>query len=283
MTRLAAAVLPLLASGCAMVRVPAGPLTERDELRTEAGTFHLSYARGDEGSRDALERAIRLASPRLLQWGALKVPVKVAILPSHEALVAAVPRHDYDWLRAWARYDEVFVQSPRTWSLLGARVVDVDELMLHELTHCVMYQRSATAETWSGKQIPPWFREGMASVTASQGSQWPSLEDLAASFAEHRDEDPVGDPGALYRGRKDVAYGAAHHAFEFLLRRYGPKAVRAVMDEMSEGAAFPEAFQAATGISAAAFIEDFRRFVRMRGFRPPRGQAPFLSLREILL
>src|SRR6185295_2154512 len=50
---------------------------------------------------------------------------------------------------------------------------DVDELMLHELTHCVMYQRSASAADWSRKRIPLWFREGMASVTASQSYRWP--------------------------------------------------------------------------------------------------------------
>lgn len=280
----APALLSLLASGCALVRGPTASLKERDELRTEAGVFQLAYAKGDEPSRDALERAIRLASPRLAQWGELKVPVKVMVLPSHEALEAAIGRHDYDWLRAWARYDEVFVQSPRTWSILGARPVDVDELMLHELTHCVMYQRSASAADWSKKRIPLWFREGMASVTASQSYRWPALEDLAQYFAERPDRDPLGNPDALYREQNAVVYSAAHHAFEFLIRRYGLPAVHKVMDGMSNGAEFPEAFQAATGISARAFLEDFKRFVRMRGFRPApaRGGAPpFLLRREI--
>jgi len=277
--RLAAAVLlSLLGPGCALVRGPAAALKERDELRTEVGVFQLASAAGDERSRDAVERAIRLASPRLAQWGELKVPVKVMVLPSHEALEAVINRHDYQWLRAWARYDDVFVQSPRTWSILGARPADVDELMLHELTHCVMYQRSASAADWSQKRIPLWFREGMASVTAGQSYRWPALEDLAQFFEEHPGQDPLGNPDALYRGQNQVVYGAAHHAFEFLIRRYGMPAVLKVMEGMSNGAAFPEAFEAAAKVSAPAFIEDFKRFVRMRGFRPapaPRpGQIP---------
>jgi len=273
----APALLSLLASGCALLPSPVASLKERAELRTEVGVFQLAYAAGDEPSRDALERAIRRASPRLAQWGELKVPVKVMVLPSHDALEAAINRHDYDWLRAWARYDEVFVQSPRTWSILGPRPADVDELILHELTHCVMYQRSASAADWPAKRIPLWFREGMASVTAGQSYRWPSLEDLARSFAEHPDQDPINNPDALYRGQNEVVYGAAHHAFEFLIRRYGLPKVLEVMEGMSKGAAFPEAFQAATGLSAPAFAEDFKRFVRMRGFRP----APASGGREI--
>ncbi|HYV44722.1 MAG TPA: hypothetical protein VFA20_07675 [Myxococcaceae bacterium] len=284
MGRRAGLLLPLLLSSCAVVRSPTASLKERDELRTEAGVFQLAYAAGDESSRDALERAIRLASPRLARWGELKVPVKVMVLPSHAALEAAVDRHDYDWLRAWARYDEVFVQSPRTWSILGARPADVDELMLHELTHCVMYQRSASAADWSRKRIPLWFREGMASVTASQSYRWPSLEDLAQWWAEHPGQDPLGNPDAFYRGQNEVVYGASHHAFEFLVRRYGLPAVQRVMEGMSNGAAFPDAFSAATGIAAPAFVEDFKRFVRLRGFRPapaPGGSTPVLQRREI--
>jgi hypothetical protein len=264
-------LLSLLASGCAAVRGPVASLKERHELRTEAGAFQLTYAAGDEPSRDALDRAIRLASPRLAQWGELKSPVKVMVLPSHEALEEVVNRRDFGWLRAWSRYDEVFVQSPRTWSLLGARPADVNELMLHELTHCVMYQRSAAAEDWPKKRIPLWFKEGMASTTANQSYRWPALEDLAQYLEEHPDQDPIGNPDALYRGQDKVVYGAAHHAFQFLIRRYGLPAVHQVMDGMSKGAEFPEAFEAATRISAPVFLEDFKRFVRMRGFRPARA------------
>jgi hypothetical protein len=53
-----------------------------------------------------------------------------------------------------------------------------------------------------------------------------------------------------------------------LVRRYGAEAVERVMDGMARGAAFPEAFQQAIGITATAFVQDFKRFVQFRGFRP---------------
>ncbi|HZN94290.1 MAG TPA: hypothetical protein VFB81_16365 [Myxococcales bacterium] len=273
----------LLGPGCARIPGAVAGLRERSELRAEVGTFELAYAAGDEASRDALERAIRAASPRLVRWGTLRVPVRVVILPTHEALEAVINRRDYEWLRAWARYDEIFVQSPRTWTFTGANPADVDELMLHELTHCLMYQRSAGGEDWMRKRIPLWFREGMASVTANQSYRWPALEDLARFYDERPDQDPVGKPESLYRGQNEIVYGAAHHAFAFLIRRYGEKAVERVMEGMAQGATFPDAFQQAIGLSAPAFVQDFRLFVRLRGFRPAGalgGPAPFLQPQE---
>lgn len=281
--RSAPLLVALLGLGCAAVH-HAPALRERAELQTEAGTFQFAYRAGDEPSLEVLERAVRAAAPRLAHWGVLRVPVRVLVLPSHEALEAAVNRRDYDWLRAWARYDEIYVQSPGTWGLGGANPADVDELMLHELTHCVMYQRSAGGADWSRKGIPLWFREGMASVTASQGFRWRSLEDLARFYTERPGQDPVTDPDSLYRGQNGVVYGAAHHAFEFLVRRYGEESVQRTMEGMARGTAFPEAFQAATGISAAAFVEDFKRFVRLRGFRPapaPGGRRPLSRIAKI--
>jgi len=280
---LVALVAAVLGPGCARIPGAVAGLHERYELRAEVGTFELAYATGDEASRDALERAIRAASPRLVRWGTLRVPVRVVILTSHEALEAVVNRRDYDWLRAWARYDEIFVQSPRTWTVTGANPADVDELMLHELTHCLMYQRSAGSADWMRKRIPLWFREGMASVTANQSYRWPALEDLARFYDERPDQDPVASPESLYRGQNEIVYGAAHHAFVFLIRRYGEKAVERVMEGMAQGATFPDAFQQAIGLPATAFVQDFRLFVRLRGFRPagaPGGPAPFLQSQE---
>ena len=40
--------------------------------------------------------------------------------------------------------------------------------------------------------------------------------------------DPIVEPDALYRDRWHLVYGAAHHAFEFLLARYGDDGPRLV-------------------------------------------------------
>ncbi|MFZ5470426.1 MAG: peptidase MA family metallohydrolase [Myxococcota bacterium] len=253
----------------------AGPLSalqHRTSFTTEVGRFDIDYARGGEASAASIRGAVMRAGPKLAYWGGLREPVAIRVLATHRLLEEAVNRPGYPWLRAWARYDEVFVQAPRTWTLFGASQAEVDELMLHELTHCVMYQLAATRTGWTRKEIPLWFREGMASVTANQEYRWPALEELARYYEKNPGTDPVGDPESLYQGQSDIVYGAAHHTFAFLVRRYGDAAVREVLRRMQEGAAFPEAFEQSVGLSAQTFIDDFRRFVRLRGFHQRRRQ-----------
>lgn len=259
-------------SGLLLLTACAGPLANlhhRSTLGTEAGRFMIDYSAVDQGAQERIQTALRYAAPRLTRFGTLTEPVRVHVLPTHDLLEQAVGRRGYDWLRAWARYDEVFIQSPRTWSLLGAVQSQIDEVMLHELTHCLMYQQGARREDWMRKQIPLWFREGMASVVAEQGYRWASLEDLAR-FYEGSDSDPVLDAERLYRDESEIVYAAAHHAFAFLVRRYGDDRIRATLRKMREGRLFPEAFQEAVGIGPDAFVRDFERFVRFRGFRGGR-------------
>jgi hypothetical protein len=262
-----ALALLLLGAGCAST-----PPSLRSSLqaRTPVGDFLIAHAEIDAEAARRVQRALENAGPRLAIWGRLTQPVSVQVLPSHKALEKAVDRSGYGWLRAWARYDEVFVQSPRTWSLLGPRQREVDELMLHELTHCLMYQLAATPTGWARKRIPLWFREGMASYTARQGDRWPSLEDLARHLEEHPGEDLLRQADALYQDESDTVYGAAHHAFAFLVRRYGEQTVRELLRAMKRGPAFEPAFEAVVGVSEHAFLDDFSRYVRLRGFRPGR-------------
>jgi hypothetical protein len=239
----------------------------RSRLHTHAGTFLFQYAEADRSAKEQVEEAVRRASRELARWGGLEEPVTVHVLPSHEALEQAVERPGYAWLRAWARYDEVFVQSPRTWDIFRVSQREVDELILHELTHAVMYQQAADRTHWRRKGIPGWFREGMASFTADQGFRWPALEDLARFYEANPSADPVGDPESLYRHQDRIAYGAAHHAFTFLVRRYGVERVRGLLTAMKEGQTFEEAFEHTLGLSQNAFEKDFKRYVRLRGFR----------------
>lgn len=265
------ALLLLLTAGCAG---PLSGLRERSSLTTAAGPFTLEYAAGDEAGAKKIRASIEHASARLSRWGGLRENVRVHVMPTHELLEEAVNRQGYAWLRAWAKYDEIYIQTPRTWSLFGASQGDVDELMLHELTHCVMYQASATRTNWTRKQIPLWFREGMASVTAKQGYRWPSLEDVARYYDADPNRDPVGDAESLYQRDNDIVYGAAHHAFNFLLKRYGEDRVRLVLARMSSGLIFPDAFTEAIGASPEVFTADFKRYVRLRGFRGGRKLKP---------
>ncbi len=276
-------VLAAMVGGCAS---PLASLKQRSETSTAVGPFVFEFAERDQAAVDQVHRAVDRAGPVLARWGQIRDPIHVRVMPNHALLEAAVNRQGYDWLRAWAKYDEIFIQSPRTWGLFGGSQDQIDELVLHELTHSVMYQAAADGESWRRKQIPLWFREGMASYTARQGYRWPTLEDLARFYADHPGLDPVGEPDELYRSKSDWVYGAAHHAFTWLVRCHGEDAVRAVLKKMREGAVFPDAFTAAIGIAPGDLrrrVQDLREDAPVperasraaaESTRSPRGPPP---------
>ncbi|MCE9666898.1 hypothetical protein LY474_03645 [Myxococcus stipitatus] len=271
-----------LLAGCAAplrTHVPAAEVAEKMGARvsgpTPAGApITVEYHPRDATAAAQAVLAVERALPRLARWGTFDDAVTIVVHPNHAALERAANRPDHDFLRAWARYEQIELQSPRTWTLIGAPQAQVDELLLHELTHSLMYQVASDRLGWTRKRIPLWFREGMASYTAEQGYRVPSLEDLARFWGARPDADPITQADTLYRGESDIVYGAAHHAFTFLVRRYGEPSVRGILQAMGQGPDFPEAFTQAVGLPPDAFLRDFRRYVLWRGFKGGRALRP---------
>jgi len=276
-TRLALG-LGLWLVGCAGPRKAAVEARLSDAWASPTGHYRIEYAPANASDIPRVQRAVDEALPRLERWGALREPVTVRVMPDHASLEAAVRQRGLEWLRAWSRYDEVFLQAPSTWGAASASSAQLTELLLHELTHSVMYQLASDRFGWSRKQIPLWFREGMASYTAEQAYRWVSLEELARYLERNPRRDLLQATPELYRDESNLVYGMAHHAFAFLARRYGEEAVRGVLSEMKDGTEFPPAFEHAIGISVEAFTRDFTHYVRWRGFRggrlPPRDARP---------
>lgn len=264
-----------LLAACASV--PTAPSEKAAPLDLPAGQFRFQAGRRDEDSAQMVRLAVERALPRLARWGTFDDPVTIVIHPDHAALERAANRSGHDFLRAWARYEQVELQSPRTWTAFGATQAQVDELLLHELTHSLMYQIASDRLGWTRKAIPLWFSEGMASYTAEQGYRVPGLEDLSRFLHEKPAVNPFVNAAALYQTDNAMVYGAAHHAFTFLARRYGEDTLREVLHTMSRGPDFPQAFTEAVGISPEVFLQDFYRYVYWRGFkggRIPRPEAP---------
>ena len=277
--RVAAALLCALAACAPRVREPAPARVET--IAVGRSSVRLEYQPPDSGEARRVAAALAKAVPSAEQWGQLRAPVTIVLQPSHEALEAAAHREGYRWLRAWARYDTIDLQSPRTWNLLlSPSDRDLEELLTHELTHCVMYQQAGSAWSWPWLEIPLWFREGMASVTAGQGHKRAGPEALRAFWARpsagagggvpgrggpgataRPPGDPIADPELLYQSESELVYGAAHLAFAFLLDRYGEERIRQVLATMGEGHTFPAAFRLAIGISSREFEAEFRRYV----------------------
>jgi hypothetical protein len=255
------ALLFLSGFGCV---APLSSLTRVTTIATRSAHLTLKSApeaiKDEARVRDALGRSVA----KLERWGSLAVDVTVHIAPTHSALERAVGRQGYDWLRAWARYDELIIQSPSSWAGSDR---DVDELVVHELTHCLLFQRSGNSKTWESKQIPFWFREGLATVTADQGLRYPSLEDLADWIQSNSGLDVFGDAERLSRKAYAQIYGTSFHAMRFLLKRVGDRAIVEMMAAMRQGENFEGAFARATGTTQRRFEVDFLNYLRFRGFR----------------
>lgn len=237
-------------------------------VRTGGGAVELVYAEGDEADAALVARALEPALAQVVRrWGPLREPTRLVVVPDHAALEEAVDRPGWGWLRAWARYDVVFLQAPGSWGPVVGRDRALHELLTHELAHAAMYQRGAEPESWQRKQIPLWFREGLASVTAEQAWRRATERELARILWRHPTMPLLRADDETYRLEAGAVYGAAHHAYAFLERRYGAARVRALLDLMRrERRRFPEAFEAAIGLSVEAFEREYLRYLQMGGF-----------------
>lgn len=258
-----AAIAAVLLAGCT------GPLANLDRREEIAGaTVRFAASQPDDAAQ--LERVLPRALERSGRWGPTPVPPTLWLASTHDALEAAVHRPGYAWLKAFARWSEIYIQAPSTWSPPG-NDAEVSELLAHELTHLWLFQRAGTPKDQPGLGIPSWFREGMATVTADQAHRFPTLEDLARRITIER-LDPFGDAQALERDESPLVYGAAHHAFAFLVRKVGDEGVKAIVRGLGEGQAFAVAFAITTRVSPDVFLDEFRRYLRMKGFRRPPKQ-----------
>ena len=95
-----------------------------------------------------------------------------------------------------------------------------------------------------------------------QLSQRLSAEDLARWIGQHPGADVLHPSPELYRVEKEAVYGAAHRAFDLLLRLTGEQSVRDVFRGVRAGARFADAFKAATGHG----LIDFEREAVRSGF-----------------
>jgi hypothetical protein len=263
--------IPLLAlvAAVACAHAPCEPSGRREQVRVDGAVFHLRYEDEDVRAAAQVKEALRKAVPAAERWGRLSGTIVVTIHPTHEALEAAARQRGYPWLRAWTRYGSVDLQSPRTWSHGNATDAEMAQLLVHELTHCVMYQSTASASTWRSLRIPLWFREGMATVTAGERKRIGRAEIRRfyreATAVPASAGDPVSAPEPLYRSQSDLVYGAAQSAFQFLIDRYGEERIRALLADMARGADFDSAFCQAVGIPVDAFEREFKRYVLWDG------------------
>lgn len=265
-------VTVMLGAGCTGRQVVEGTTRAQLPVTTELGQFSVEYAPDDTRAAQMVRTAIERAAPELLKWGRLTDPVTVFVIPERSMLEAAIGKSGYDFLRAWARYDDVYLESPTSWNPVPATQDQLDRTVLHELTHTVMYQASATRTTWKRSEFPLWFLEGMASNTARDVRQ--SMLDVSRYLRRDDGAEVLLASDEVYRRQSAMVYSAAHHAFGFLVERYGEDKVRELLGVMRRDTKrFPQAFEETIGIAPNDFVEEFRRYATMGGFKQARPSS----------
>lgn len=219
------------------------------------------YTEADAAEAQRIRRGLLDAGPRLSRWGNFREGVSIRLYPDHESFEEAANRRGFPWLRAWTfPTGLLLLQSPRSWSANAgvARDQDVLELLVHELTHSLMYQLMEPEDgpVWSLEEPPAWFREGMASVTAGQEHLRLGRDALSRWVTAHPEADVLHPSTELYRSEREAVYAAAHHTFGLLLATSGEEAVRDVLRRVRGGARFADAFQAATGRPLGEFEQE---------------------------
>lgn len=239
------AVALLLASACAH-RPPAPEVARPETFQLDRAAVELRFRDGDAEVAEQVKRVLPGAVAAALRWGALDRPVVLTVHATHEELETAVQREGSPWMRAWARPAAVDLQSPRTWSRGSASDDALGQILAHELTHCVLFQATGTVRPLT--DVPLWFLEGMASVTAGERHARASV-------------DAVGAPEALVRTDSKLVYGTADRAFRYLLARRGAGKVRDLLAALGEGRPFDVAFREVMGLSLAEFESDLRGYL----------------------
>jgi hypothetical protein len=235
----------LAVSACAHTSV--GPDPARSEtVCVGSACVELRFASDDAEAAEQVKRVLPGALLAAGRWGSLDTPVVLTIYASHEGLEAAANREGQPWMRAWARPSAVDLQSPRTWSRGRASDDALHQILAHELTHCVLFQTAGRAR--HKNDIPLWFQEGMASVTAKEVHARPPLVALAMS-------EPFASSDAK------VFYDTADAAFRFLLARYGEDRVHLLLESLVGGRPFPVAFRDTLGVTLDEFESALRSHV----------------------
>ena len=273
------------AMGCALAacapHVPDEAPALSDTIVVGESTVRLEYQARDAAAARRVAEALVKALPCAERWGQLRVPVTVVLHPSHAALEEAVHRDGFAWLRAWARFDTIDLQSPRTWNLIfPPTLAEIEELLAHELTHCVMYQRAGTASSWPYKGIPLWFREGMASVTAGQGYKRGGPEPLWAFYA--RTTAGRGRRRAR-RWEAEAARGEAYCSAAVTPSRIPSRCTRATRTSCTAPPTTPSS-SCSTGTGPSTCSGCWRRWATGTASRPPSarrsGSPPTRSRRS---
>jgi hypothetical protein len=174
-------------------------------------------------------------------------PVRVILAPEESTAAGIVP----PWVSGYAVGEQGVIV------LLPGRVPSypdssLSDLLSHEMAH-VMVARAA-----GGRPLPRWFHEGMAMIA---GLSW-GFDDrsrLTLALLVDRPVSLAALDGRFAGGQSEVnrAYAISGAFVRDLFDRHGQDVAARLLQGVSRGLAFPDAFRAATGESLAAAETSF--------------------------
>jgi hypothetical protein len=174
-------------------------------------------------------------------------PIRVILAPEGSGAATVVP----PWVSGYAIGEQGVIV------LLPGRVpsypdTSLSDLLAHEVAH-VLVARAA-----GGRPLPRWFHEGMAMIA---GLSW-GFDDRSRLTLALLVDRPVSlaaldDRFAGGQAEVNRAYAIAGSFVHDLFDRYGQGVAGRILQEVSRGLSFADAFRAATGGSLAAAETSF--------------------------
>jgi len=174
-------------------------------------------------------------------------PIRVILAPEGSGAATVVP----PWVSGYAIGEEGVIV------LLPGRVPSypdssLSDLLAHEVAH-VLVARAA-----GGRPLPRWFHEGMAMIA---GLSW-GFDDRSRLTLALLVDRPVSlaaldDRFAGGQAEVNRAYAISGSFVHDLFDRYGPGVAGRILQEVSRGLSFADAFRAATGDSLAVAETSF--------------------------
>lgn len=225
---------------------------------TTAGLVLETQEPLDAAVRALLERELDGIATVLSNWGRFSRPVQLRTTRDQDELRAAAPCVTQLQLSGVAHLDGLVLLAPSAWTVPpGPRALE--QALLHELAHVLMFQRCAPPGAAHAAYVPTWFREGMATVIA----EGPPLPNHRRELGNHADLDELPQASdAVMARHPEACYLAASLLFQAWMDRFGPVGLTSLCRAMRAGHNFAAAHERACGMTETAWIQAWVQAVR---------------------
>jgi len=221
--------------------------------------FEVHYLPGLAADRDRVIRAAEQAYQQVSNRLNFVLPTKVPLV-----LFAPSGPLTQDEIAAYATSDAVAPPQPHR-SRIVIPISDgdapLDALIVHELTHLLMYEIILPGRGGDGG-VPRWVREGIATYMAGALSDQDTraMRELVASGKLPALSELTGSDGFTDARLNDVV---GHVAFDFIESRWGPAALRRFVNALIVPRV-TRTYDAVFELTPAEFDAAFRQYAQRR-------------------